>query len=679
MIQKLQLLVLTLCFLNLNGFAQVFEEKTVNVGNLGLTVSNVGSIGRPNVRNNPKGPPSMEYPLNSGIEHLFEAGIWVGAQVAGQTLVSTGSVDDPSGYATGKAGYEYTPLPGKAVLERSSLTSSEKFSLQSISHQDFVFSFTDSFVVVPNTSQPISNHLNPLKVEIELTTHAWNFSFADFFVIMSYEITNRSDETWDSVYTGIWSDIVVRNVNVTTDQGSAFFSKGAVGFVDTMHAVYAYDVNGDPGFTESYGSIQHLGTDWRGEYIHPNNAAKLMAKGLPEPRINGNYWTYNIQAPIDDLQRYDRMKTHADFKDPILANAANRVQLICAGPLTAVEPGETFTATYAFVCAKQLFDNPKNTYLARTELRDNLGWAKRTFIGEDLNENGELDAGEDLNSNAVLDRYILPEPPATPKVRIIPGNQKVDIYWDNVAASSIDPISKKRDFEGYKLYRTKLGDDLNLNLLASAQLIAQWDKKGNGVGFNNGFEEVALPQIKKFEGDTSSYLYKFTTDKILNGWQYMYILTSFDSGDELLGLPALESSFIQNAKRVIAGTPSSEEDAEIGVYPNPYRTEAAWDGSTSRSKKLIFFNLPAKAEIVVYTVAGDIIAILNHDSENAYNGSSAAWYDNFATTDVNQAGGEHAWDILSDSKQAISSGLYLFTVTNTENGKVKQGKFVVIK
>ncbi|MFM9060056.1 MAG: hypothetical protein ACKOQP_00095, partial [Bacteroidota bacterium] len=56
-----------------------FEEKSVQVGQMGLHLTNAGTIGRPNVRNEPQGLPSMEYPLNSGVEHLFEAGLWLGA------------------------------------------------------------------------------------------------------------------------------------------------------------------------------------------------------------------------------------------------------------------------------------------------------------------------------------------------------------------------------------------------------------------------------------------------------------------------------------------------------------------------------------------------------------------------------------------------------------------------
>lgn len=677
--KRFSLLILVL-FSAVELFAQGFEEKTIDVGNIGLNVTSVGAIGRPNVRNTPTGAPSMEYPLNSGIEHLFEAGLWIGALVNGQISVSTGSIDDPTGYSTGKSGFEFTPIPNKRIIERSSLTSSERFSLSAISHQDYEILFTDSFTIVPGTNQPINNHTLPLFANVKLQTYAWNFSFADFFVILNYEITNNSQNNWDSVYLGIWSDLIVRNVNVATDGGAAFFNKGSLGFEDSLKAIYAYDVSGDPGFTESYGALQFLGIDWRGQYFHPTNAQSFINQGFPAPEVNGNYWLFNQQAPTDDLQRYDRMKTHADFSDPSLMAASNRVQLITAGPIVQIAPGETVNLAFGVVCAKQLPDNPKDSHLARTKLRENLGWAKRTFVGEDLNENGQLDSNEDLNENNELDRYILPEPPATPQLKVIPEENKVTIYWDEKAENSIDPISKKKDFEGYKIYRTKIGDDLGLDLINSAQLIAQWDKKGNNVGFNNGFGEITLNQIKNFEGDTTDYKYKFEVNNLLNGWQYLFIVTAFDEGDEALGLPTLESSFVQNANRVFPGTSSNDEDElKVGVYPNPYRTNAAWDGTTSRSRKMMFYNLPSEAEITIYTISGDVVAVLRHNSSQQNNGSEIGWYNNFGADDMLLAGGEHAWDLLSDNKQSITTGLYLYSVKNLKTGKIQTGKFSILK
>ena len=85
-----------------------FDHKVVEVGNMGFYVTNALTLGRPDVRNSPSGEPSMEYPLNSGIEHLFEAGLWIGAIVDGQYLVSTSAKDAASGYTTGQTGFEFS-------------------------------------------------------------------------------------------------------------------------------------------------------------------------------------------------------------------------------------------------------------------------------------------------------------------------------------------------------------------------------------------------------------------------------------------------------------------------------------------------------------------------------------------------------------------------------------------
>ncbi|MFN3529632.1 MAG: hypothetical protein ACK417_06895 [Bacteroidia bacterium] len=669
-------LLFIMLLLGLQAWAQ-FEEKTINVGNIGLNVSNAGTVGRPNVRNDPQGPPSMEYPRGSGVEHLFEAGLWIGAIKNGQISVSTGAVDDASGYAVGKSGFEFTPMPGMPVISRSSLPGSEFFSTAAISHQEYVLNFTDEFTIVPGSNQPINNHLIPLNARVRLETYAWNFPFADYFVILNYTITNNDNVPWDSVWVGQWSDLVVRNVKVTNDRGGAFFNKGSLGFDDTLHAMYAYDVIGDRPFTNSYGALQFLGILFKDQYIHPNNP------NTPFARINGNYWLYNVAAPANDLQRYDRMKTMGNFgASANLQTPGNRVQLIAGGPIARVEPGESFSLVMAAACAPQLDDTPLDTWYARSVLRSNLGWAKRTFVGEDTNENGILDPGEDLNGNGVLDRYILPEPPPPPKVRFEPSENKVTVYWDRLSEDAIDPITKIQDFEGYRVYRTKPGDDLRPNLLANASLIGQWDKPGNAVGFNNGFDAIRLNTPIKFPEDTVEYWYKYEAENVLNGWQYMYIVTAFDEGDASIGLESLESSLIQNAYRVFAGTEAgSLKDRKVGVYPNPYRTGAAWDGTTSRSKKITFYNLPERAEIRVYTLSGDAVATLFHDSDAAFNGSTIGWYNNFGgdPNRVVMSGGEHSWDVLSDDKQNLASGLYLFSVKDLKTNEVQTGKFAIIK
>lgn len=664
---------------------QSFDRQTINIGNLGFSVTNVGTVGRPDRVNDPSGPPSMEYPINSGIEHLFEGGLWIGALVDGQIAVSTAAVDAPAGYRAGSSGFEFTAEVGSYIRQRSTLPYSDYFSLDAVSHQDMVMEFTDAYTIIPGTSIPITDHQLPLNARVRLEAYAWNFSFADYFVILNYTITNASDRPWDSVWLGMWTDLVVRNVYVATDNGTAFFSHGAGGYLDSLSALYAWDVDGDPGYTNSYGASQFLGIIWRDQFFHPVNSQNLIAQGYPAPQVHANFWNFRkfdgsqFGAPADDVQRYQKLKKGLDFSDPNLLSQlqvpSNRIQLLSAGPLPQVLPGESFTYAVALVCARQKKGGVDDAE-SRTELLEHLGWSRRTFLGEDANENGVLDEGEDLIENGVLDRYILPEPPAIPKVKIVAEAARISVYWDEGAEASVDPISKKLDFEGYRVYRSNAGDDVRN--ITEMNLIAQWDKPANDVGYNNGFEAVRLEDPVFFDGDSTPYRYRFDMNGVLNGWQYVVTVTAFDAGDSQLGLPPLESSFSANTFRVWPGTPAGEEHA-VGVYPNPYRQSAAWDGPAAQSRKIWFYNLPELCEISIFTLSGELVDVLHHDSD--YRGEGIRWFEQFGGSSSQRilSGGEHAWDLLSANRQAVAQGVYLFSVKDLKTGRVQQGQFVVLR
>ena len=168
---------------------------------------------------------------------------------------------------------------------------------------------------------------------------------------------------------------------------------------------------------------------------------------------------------------------------------------------------------------------------------------------------------------------------------------------------------------------------------------------------------------------------------LLNGWQYLVSVTSFDSGDEVFGVESLETSTNSNSVRVFPGTPVNanfgEKGFEVGVYPNPYRVNAAWDGLSEGDRKLYFYNLPANSEIRIYSIAGDIVAELNHDA-STYSGD-IGWFDSFSDNPRVMAGGEHAWDLQSEANQILTTGLYLFTVKDLDSGKIQTGKLAIIK
>jgi len=677
-----------------------FTQKTTSMGRLKLTMSNFGTIGRPTVRSNVQGDPSMSYPTK-GKEHLFESGMWLGAIVNGQKLVSSGAVDASSGYATGASGYEFTPS-GAPIIERSKLTSSPNYSSNAISHQDFVFYLTDANTIVPNTSIPINNHTNPLLAKVELQVYNWNYSYADFFVICNYKITNNSTNKWDSVYVGQWADLVVRDVIKTADNGTAFYNKGRNGVDDKYMAIYAWlgdSKADDANFIQSFGAMQFLGIDWQGMFFNPHQPDTFISRGFAKPTLNYNFWNFNSTSPpfitpVNDLERYLKLSSTIDSatlngpSGPTNGAPNNWIQLISAGPIPSVAPGESFTYTMAYVAAKNSAYQISNNYVvaneaARAELTDHFKRTRSTYLGENVNEDGKYNSALDINGNGKLDQYILPEPPTSPKLKIIPSDNKVEIYWDSSSINSIDPISRKKDFEGFRIYRSNPGDDLDRDLTADNNLIAQWDSTGNSVGYNNGFEAIKLIEPKYFDGDPVAYQFKYTMDNLLNGWQYQFTVTAFDKGDELLNIPSLESSPVENEYRVFAGTtPKSitENNAnEIGVYPNPFKISAAWDGTTSRTHKIYFTNLPSVCEINIYTSNGDLVASMKHDAAT-YKGEGSKWFENYSDASKTiMSGGEHAWDLLSNYKTNVSSGVYLFTVKDLKTGNISTGKFAILK
>lgn len=695
---------------NAYGQTASFDEELTSSSNVRMTVSNVGTLGNAfRGYRDGSGNPSCEYPAGSGVEHLFESGIWIGGLLDGsQILVSTSAYDAPQGYATGRGGFEFTAQPGSSISTRSSLIGSPFFSPGAVSHQDLIAEFTDTNVIVPGTSIPIAGHTTPLSLSVKAEAYNWNYAFSDFFVIMNYTVTNVGTSTIDSVYFGLWANTVIRNVNITPagSGGSSFYDKGGNGFLDSLYMAYCYDNSGDVPFTNSYIGQKFLGAEKNGEFYHPEISDFF--------KVHYNAWQFNNTTnpvfflPATEEARYSKMTeglndnqcwdkdqsqnpncTSTSIKEQ-LSQAGNRSDLVSVGPFRSLAPGESIQVTYAIVLAKKNEDgNPtsQNNYTQQKNLRDNANWAQITYNGEDKNFNGILDDGEDADGNGKLTRFILPSPPNIPKTKVVTGDHKIDIYWSNNSESSIDPITREKDFEGYRIYLSQLGFDVTQtpNLANDMKAIADYDMAGNGLFNETGFESIRLANPVTFDGDTTTYHYHYTIDKIANGWQYAVSVTAYDRGNEASNLESLESSIISNNYRAFPGKPVPESITQDHpfVYPNPYYAGAAWEGQSNfqeQSRKIYFANLPRKCKIRIYTVAGDFIDEIHHDGR--YNGSDIRWYQTFGAEDAEKnvfAGGEHAWDMLSSSTQIISRGLYIFTVEDLENNTLYKGKFVIIK
>lgn len=699
------------CGLLTNAQQQSFEEKQTNASNMRLTITNYATFGNAfRGYRDGSGDPSCEYPAGSGVEHLFEGGIWIGGlENGGQAVVSTSAYDAPQGYAPGRAGFEMTAEVGSTLQERSSLFDSRFFDPQAVSHQDFVAILSDKNQVVPGTGINIQSHDRPMNVEVEMQTYNWNFTFSDFMVIVNLKFTNQGNNTYENFHAALWANTVVRNVNVTAAGagGAAFYDKGGNGYMDSLNLAYCFDATGDLGFTESYMGQKFLGAKDKNGFKHPTLD--------PNFKVHYNAWGFNntsnplFFSPGNDQARLVKMTQGLNFNpcwnDPTgaicegsinrdlqaeLNTAGNRADLIAAGPFASFEPGDVIEVAFAFVAAKKNEDgnpNAENNLFQRQNLISNAGWAQQAYNGEDQNFNGILDPGEDSDNNGEITRFILPSPPDIPRTKIVTGENQIEIYWANNAESSIDPISNEMDFEGYRVYLSKLGFDVTgvSNLSEDFNLVGEYDIAGNRLFKETGFQSIKLDNPVTFVDDPISYQYKYVIDNIPNGWQYAVAVTAFDRGNPESNLESLESSFLANDFRVFPGTPANPdiEANEPYAYPNPYYYGSAWEGISNfqeESRKIIFANLPQRCVIRIYTVAGDFIDEITHDE--SYNGSDIRWFRTFGDEDANKnqfSGGEHAWDLLSLDSQIISRGLYMFTVKDIDTGAEKTGKFVIVK
>lgn len=696
-----------------------FEEKVTTASNVRLAVTNLGTFGNA-FRGYRDGTSreSCEYPAGSGIEHIFESGIWIGGLQDGtRTLVSTAAIDAPQGYSTGNAGFEFTAEIGSGLAERSSLRDSPFFSPEAVSQQDFSATFSDKNLFIPTGTPPgipIVNHTNPLYVQVNLNTYNFNFSFSDFVVFVDMEVINLgnqgNDNLIDSLFFGLWANTVVRNINITPpgSGGAAFYNKGGNGYDTSLHMAYCYDYSGDVGFTNTYVAQKFLGAEDKFGFHHPQIDSTFNS--------NYNVWQFNNSsvgntdcnitfAPSNDNQRYQKLSRGVEdcscWTDPtdcpgndIFPNQlnfeGNRSDLVSVGPFRDFRRGDTIKLAYAFVLAPKLEDG--NSYTANTEaqraqLIANAQRAQTAYNGEDVNFNGVLDPEEDKDNNGKITRFILPAPPDIPRTRVETSEGKIEIYWSDNSEATIDPITRTQDFEGYRIYLSKLGFDVVgvPNLLEDLVQIAEYDIANNGFANEVGLDPIVLEEPIRFDDDTVLYRYKYTIENVLSGWQYAVAVSAFDRGNEDQNLPSLESSLLGNNFRAFPGTPVNPDLDKTApyAYPNPYYFGSSWEGASNfqeQSRKLIFANLPARCVIRIFTPAGDMIDEIYHDQN--YKGEDIRWFETFGSENSENnifSGGEHAWDLLSSFTQIISRGVYVFAVEDLDTGVVRKGKFTILK
>ncbi len=104
----------------------------------------------------------------------------------------------------------------------------------------------------------------------------------------------------------------------------------------------------------------------------------------------------------------------------------------------------------------------------------------------------------------------------------------------------------------------------------------------------------------------------------------------------------------------------SQEMNKIRVVPNPYLVSSLYEkeyGELRREplRQIKFINLPSQCTIYIFTVSGDLVKTLYHNS----------------------IGGTESWDLRAEGRREIAPGVYIYVV-QTKNSKYIE-RFAVIK
>ena len=136
--------------------------------------------------------------------------------------------------------------------------------------------------------------------------------------------------------------------------------------------------------------------------------------------------------------------------------------------------------------------------------------------------------------------YRFPQPPDKPTLDAVAGDGEVTLYWDRVAEKSIDPVTKERDFEGYKIYKATdpsfndVREITNANgVVTGYKWLAQFDKK-NDI---SGLFQPSPDLFQEAEGYTfnlgsnSGLRHSYVDTDVENGRRYFYAVVAYDRGD----------------------------------------------------------------------------------------------------------------------------------------------------
>ena len=223
----------------------------------------------------------------------------------------------------------------------------------------------------------------------------------------------------------------------------------------------------------------------------------------------------------------------------------------------------------------------------------------------------------------------IPDPLPAPDLTVTSGPNVIYLEWEDLSNEG-DFDTGVPDLDHYVIYR-KQG-----NFLVDEYTELRAD------GIHLLWEPIAI--VPKTQ-------HTYVDSDVVRGEAYHYAVTAVDNGSQntngLFPGQPLESSRYANRSELAAFAfePGKSNAAAVRIVPNPYIVKAGEFNFTGEDNRLLFANLPAYCVLRIYTVTGDLIKTIQHNSGSA----------------------DENWDQVTDSNQLIASGVYILQISNAKD------------
>ncbi|MCX5753154.1 MAG: hypothetical protein NTW97_05845 [Candidatus Krumholzibacteria bacterium] len=782
-------------------------SAVTSAGNLQMNVTNFGFLGSLPKSSYPMADsPSAQWPAGSGVEYLYAAGLWIGAEVDGVPSVSTSypemefyPTDSPVDiiYKTSegsKGGRNYPANPdddGDGRINEDWLNGRDD-DRDGLIDEDFAAIGKLMYSCWFTDDQPVArrvwpNHA-PLNIKVRQETYQWSEESSYNSVGVHYDIGNEGGRFLQNVYFGIYADLDAGPRNYPTyfkDDLIGSWSGtwcapigGGVEMPERISTLYVYDNDGDGGKTQGYFGVVLLGT----QMVMSDGTAERLQESPAAIRIFAGLLPYERGGePINDFQRYELL-SRSVFQ-PNTDQPNDYKALMSVGPFF-LGPGQSIALDIAYTAGKGLdefLDNAaymkliyNGTWVDKDKNRNTgVNGRESIFIGDegsakdgiypdpcnsqekvkvavrdtiwinaDCFEETELwnypdcfkgsmyfrDFQTGINGRESRINWITSETPPPPNMRAVVGDGVVGLIWDNLSEITPDPITLKKDFEGYQVWRADEwhrpsgttiasgpSDDL-WHLLDSRDLMndvepnIDLEKPWADGGFQyeplqqvegkalllKAFEENLYydpfgkvpcpPGVTEAECDTLEALarwnlgydggrqyYRYVDHDVKNGIPYFYSVIAYEplySNGKPKGMGRADTPYANFVYAMPRSEAQEAEDfAEKAVYvvPNPVTREAMapWTFQPNNADPS-----GEKAEFRNLPKCPNTVRIFTVAGDLVqilrHNGSAG--------------NGTLAWNLVSRNGQTVTSGVYLFSV-EPDDGRFPRfvGKFVVIR